>query len=877
MVGDARDRLRAPTSAPKLAVPPLPSGHVHRARLEDLLSRRPGGGQGSPLVTLVCAPAGFGKTTLLASWFRARRRAGAAAAWISVDAHDNDPFVLWSAILNALETGHPTDENPAAVLPRPPQRGEEDRFAAELGDAITRQGREIWVVLDDFHRLTESSPLRSLELLLERFPAGLHLVFSSRSSPPLPLHRFRVTGELREIRTADLRFDESEAAAVLRGHGVSLDQPELVRLMARTEGWPAGLRLAGLALSESHDHPATIGSFVETDRAVADYLVGEVLSVLTADYQEFLLRTSVCDTFTVELASVLTARDDAGALLHKLEQSYGLVSRCSPHSPWFRYHSLLLDYLRAALRRRSLAEARELHRTAAVWFSANDEALTGLRHAISAADEELMVRLVVEKGPAIVLSGQMWTLRRLVEELPRRVAERDDVSAILAVADLSAGDRRTAEERITRLAMVSGHDERALDLRLVALVHHARLTGRMSPEAERLGERLDDIADPDLRMLALVNRGTVLFWLGWLQRAHTDLTRALHLARRRSYDYAVLHCLSHLAGLAGADSDYRRMRATAEEAITFARERGIADSPGTSIAHVAAAWGAYLAFDDDTAEREAETALRTLGASNDRTVELAARSAVAIVRFTREPHDALIAMRECWNAVDPREHAQPALVAYASNAEQRMALRLGRPDWAAEVERRASSWIGRSGDHLLLRARMHALHGRTTTARAQLEKVSSGEVGCLVLTSEIEAHLLGALLASRADDRHAAGVELTTALEKAAAGRVLRPFTEAGPDIRALVAAHSGRLGWAESFVGDVLAAMPAASAGANLSPREVELLRELPSMSTLEEIAGNLYVSVNTVKTHLRSIYRKLGVTTRREAVFTARLRGLL
>ncbi|MQA11073.1 MAG: AAA family ATPase [Pseudonocardiaceae bacterium] len=882
VVGDAKDRLRAPIPGPKTDVPPSPAGQVTRARLSDLLVRNSIGGReaGPPKVTLVCAPPGFGKTTLLASWVHRRRREGGGTAWVNIDEHDNDPFVLWSAILTALENDAITVGG-ARRVPRPPRRGEERRLIAALHETIDRQPHQIWLVLDDVQRLRERDALHGLELLLANLPKRLHVIISTRTGLLMPLHLLRISGGLRELGAAELAFTETETVAVLRGHGVTLAQSDLTRLMQRTEGWPAIVRLAALALSESDDHIATIDSFVETDRAVADYLVGEVLSKLPADVQEFLLRTSVCERFTIELASKLTGRDDAGVLLQRLERVNTLVSRSSPHSEWFRYHSLLLDYLRVALRSRSLATVAELHRVAAGWFVRQGDALAALPHAISVGDHDLIADLVVQYGPAIVLGGQMWTLRRLSRDLPRAVAERPAVSAMLAVAELSTGERYLAEERLTKLTAdsLATHDAVVRDISLVALTRHARLTGRLSPQVHELGNRLDDIVDLDLRMLALFNLGTVLFWLGHLRRARDELMRALDLARERGYDYAVAHCLSHLAAVDGAANNVDAMTRGAREAIGFARERGIDDNPGTCIAHAAAAWAAYQSLDDETARVEARKAAELAPASDDRTVELCARSMAEIAASTEQPHDALLRLRECWGALDRRERLQPAMVAIVGVAEQKMALRLGRADWAAEVYRRASAWIADSGEILFLRARVHAYRGLATTARADLEKISSGLVRCVASNTEIEAHLLAASLADRAGDQQTARTQLIAALEKAESGRVLRPFLDTGRDLRPLLARQVGRLGKLDGFAGEVLAAVPAAptGTGVELSPREAQLLLELPSLSTTEEIAGRLYVSVNTVKTHLRSIYRKLGVTSRREAVLVARRHGLL
>ncbi|MCT2584590.1 AAA family ATPase [Actinophytocola sp. S1-96] len=849
--------------------------------MHDALGRRPVDVEETrpPKVVLVRAPPGFGKTTLLAAWVRLRRRLGDATAWVSIDEHDNDPFVLWSAVLTALEKDALTADDTRAL--HPPEQGQEERFVTALREATDRRERDVWLVLDDVQRLRERDVLHGMEVLLTNLPVRLHVIISTRFGEPAALRRLRIAGELREVKVNDLAFTDAEAATVLSGYGVTLAHSDLTRLMARTEGWPAIVRLAALALSESDDHIATIDSFVETDRAVADYLVGEVLSNLPTDMREFLLRTSICERLTVELASELTGRDDAGVLLEHLERVDTLVSRCSAHSEWFRYHSLLLNYLRMALRSRSLATVTALHRVAAGWFVRQGDALAALPHAMSAGDNDLMAELVVRFGPAIVLGGQMWTLRRLGRMLPCATARRPAVCAMLAVAELSTGDRYTAEERLAWLTADSRtmQDPGVCDLYLLALTQLARLTGQLSPEVDELSNRLDGIVDVDLRMLALVNRGTVLFWLGRLERAHADLSRALDLATARGYVYAITHCLSHLAAVAGARSDLDTMARVAHEAVGFAHESGIDVSPSTCIAHAAAAWAAYQALDDETALTEARTAADLAGASDDRTTALCARSMAAIARSIEQPHDAVLRLRECWGALPRDEPLQPAAVAIVGVAEQKIALRIGRAEWAAEVPERASAWIAGSGELLFLRARVHAYHGHSTTARALLDKITSDRVRCLVTNTEIETHLLVASLAERSGDTHTARAQLIAALAKAQPGRVMRPFLDTGRNLRALLSHQVGRLGQLDPFAAEVLAAAPATrpGTGAELSPREAQLLMELPSLSTTEEIANEMYVSVNTVKTHLRSIYRKLGVATRREAVLVARQQGLL
>jgi LuxR family maltose regulon positive regulatory protein len=323
------------------------------------------------------------------------------------------------------------------------------------------------------------------------------------------------------------------------------------------------------------------------------------------------------------------------------------------------------------------------------------------------------------------------------------------------------------------------------------------------------------------------------------------------------------------------------MRRMADEALRFAEKRGLADSPACTFTYTVAAAVAYQFLERDRARELARRSIEVLGSSNDRTVELCALSFDAAIDFEwgQDPHAALVRMRRHWSTANRQEAIQPTLVAHLAPIEQRMALRLGRPDWAAEAERRASAWLGDHGEAQLLRARMHSHYGRVTAARALLEKITKGRNQCLVAATRIEAHLLAAMLAERAHDGRSANLEIRAAVELAEPRRALRPFYDAGQEIRQLLVPQLGRLGRLDPFVEEVLEAIPPAPAGvtAELTPREVQLLRELPSLATIEEIAGSLYVSVNTVKTHLRNVYRKLGVTSRRDAVIAARERGLL
>ncbi|NIJ13141.1 LuxR family maltose regulon positive regulatory protein [Saccharomonospora amisosensis] len=861
----------SPVLAAKFACPTAPSGQVRRQRLERLLDAA------SP-VTVVCAPPGFGKTTLLAEW--ARQRAG-EVAWISVDGGDNRPGALRRAVLAALgvDEQHGRSGGQAGagggLVPWP--RG--PRGITEQTGEVTGHTRS-FLVLDDAHLLSEQDAWRELESLLLAAPDGPRLLLSTRRRPALPLHRLRVAGRLRELGHRELALSECETAAVLAEHDVRLTDADLTRLMRRTEGWPAAVRMAALALADSSQHTATIDALAEYDRAVADYLAQEVLAELPAEQLDVLLRTSVCERFTVELAGRLADRDDAGDLLDRIERTTQLLTRDDSVGGWLRCHPLLRGHLRATLRSRSIACVAPLHRAAATWFAGHGEPLTAMRHAAEAADEELLAELVVRHGPTLLLRGGGGALRQRAATLPQPVTQRADVDLVLTMADLAGGDRRGAQARLARLAEgeALSRDRQTYALALVALAHHCRLTGRLTSHVEALDSQLDHITSPDLRTLALVNRGTARLWFDCHRQAADDLEHTLRQARERGYHQLELHCLAHLAATAAAAADYPAMRDWADEACGFARAHDLTGTAADSLGHAMAAWGAHQELDDDAARAHAESAARLTGRGHDRMLDLTVRSIVAIVAATTDPQPALAGLRTCWNAVESAETPQRTLVARAATAEHRMALRLGRPDWAAEAHRRATAHLGDVGEIALMRARNHAHHGRVTAARSHVDRLLRDGT-FLLLDSDIEAHLLAASLADRAGDSHLARQRLSSALELAAPSRALRPFHEAGSRVRDLLAAQAGRFGVLEPFVGEVLSGFTPArqEVAVELTPRELALLTELPSMGTVEEIAANLYVSANTVKTHLRNIYRKLGVTTRRQAVQVARRTGLL
>ncbi len=365
--------------ATKLHVPrPRPS-FVPRPRLvealDDGLARR---------LILVCAPAGFGKTALLADW---ARRGNWPVAWLSLDAGDNDPARFWRHAVAALDRVHPgMAERTGPLLGPPAPPSFEGLVTALINELAARPGDgELLLVLDDYHLIDAQQVHESLVFLLEHLPPGVHLVLASRSDPPLPLARLRAGAQLAELRTGDLRFTAEEAAALLReAIGGDLPGAVVAALAARTEGWAAGLQLAGLSLRGQPDVTGFVAAFSGSHRYVLDYLAGEVLEGQTDRVREFLLETSVLERLSGRLCDAVTGRTDSQAMLERVERANLFLVPLDEVRGWWRYHQLFADLLRARLQQQQPGRVAALHHNAAAWCEEHGLADDAVRHALAA-------------------------------------------------------------------------------------------------------------------------------------------------------------------------------------------------------------------------------------------------------------------------------------------------------------------------------------------------------------------------------------------------------------------------------------------------------------------------------------------------------------
>ena len=390
-------------------------------------------------LVLVCAPAGSGKTVLLADWVQ---RGGRPVAWLSLDDGDNDPARFWRHIVAAICRARPGMGELAG-----PEPGAWRRFRPWAGEALINElaadpgEDEVLLVLDDYH-LIDSQPLHaSLLFLLEHLPPGLRLVVASRSDPPLPLARLRAGGQLAELRAGELRFTADEAAALLRATGADLPATVVATLAARTEGWAAGLQLAGLSLREQADAAGFVAAFSGSHRYVLDYLTEEVLERQNPQDAQFLLETSVLERLSGELCDVVTGRADSQAMLEEVERAGLFLVPLDEVRGWWRYHHLFADLLRSRLRQEQPARVAALHQAAAAWHETQNLADDAVRHALAAGNPVWAAQLIERYFDAVFLPGERTTIRRWLAALPTElVGSRPRLC--LAQMCVDAGRRR---------------------------------------------------------------------------------------------------------------------------------------------------------------------------------------------------------------------------------------------------------------------------------------------------------------------------------------------------------------------------------------------------------------------------------------------------
>ena len=870
----------------KIIAPSVPGWMVPRPRLQERIDE----GTAGPL-TVVTGPPGAGKTMAVASWAAARP---GPVAWITLDHYDSNPKVFWATVVAALRNAGVTLRRVSAAPAR--TAGSDHVFLLRLASELAAQDPPVALVLDDLHLVADPGLIDGLQYLLRNARPGLRLVICSRTDPLLPLHRYRLAGELTEIRACELAFSVPEAGLLMAQHGITLPPRTLELLTELDEGWAAGLRLAAISLGDHPDPGQFIKELAAENSAVAGYLIEEALNNQPPEIRDLLLRTSILDRVNSGVASELTGHEQAASTLAALARTNAFVQPLG--NGWYRYHSLFAEVLRLKLRLECPGEVPDLHRRAARWYQVNGLLLDAVRQAVAAGDWPLAAQLVLEELAIGQLSEPHTPLAECFRRMPYNPTWTGPypalIAAALALADLAPAAAcaalDVAEEILSRLPADTETPARLATAMLRLTV--ARRAGDLGAAAAAMDQMSKLVSalpadiltrHAEIHTTVLSARGVVQFWSGHLDEAAASLDAGAAAATVSGSVSEHTDCLGYLALL-------EALRGQLNRAAELAAGASQAGQDGTEMAGPACG---------------------------------AAEVALALVHLERnERHDARDRLKRADAALRIRPERLVGAAACLVVARYRLAE--GRAKAASEMIARARHGWSPPGwlDHTLtlLESRAYAAAGDLSSAVGTAERANPG--ACIDATvalahawldagddqaagqalengpddadevqdrSRLDRWLVDARLGYSRGDQAQGRRSLQRALGLAEPEQLRLPFAMQAAWIRPvlrsdphLADAHRHLLEPGLIDPGRGPAELPAAGQPApmiveQLSGREREVLSLLSGMLSTAEVASELYISVNTVKTHLKSIYRKLAATHRGEAVRRARQLDLL
>ena len=847
-------------------------------------------------VTVISAPPGSGKTSLLRAW-AARWTNLRRVAFVSVDRDQQDAQRFWRDVLDAIRSTAPSTDAEAQSAATAALEG--DQLVERVLSEVAEQVEPVVLVIDDLHELRSADALAQLEHLLANLPSSARVVLSSRRDPPIRLHQLRLIDEIAEIRAGDLRFTERETRELLSESGITLSDAGAAALYQRAEGWAAGLRLAVIALSGHPDPERFVAEFSGTDRAIGEYLMAEMLERQPSEVQSMLLRTSLVDRMNGELADLLAGRSGSEQMLLELEEANAFVVSLDARRIWFRYHHLLAEFLRLELRRRFADEIPDLHRSAAQWFADHGEVVEAVRHSLAAGDWPDAARLVADHSFGWVLDGQARTIDAVLQAFPEVAsADHPDLALAHAANELNRG---RLEEAAAQLEVAESHIQsappgrrRRLAVAIASLrLALARRSGRLSEVIEQVSlldasisdESNDQIAmGSELRAVALLNLGIVETWSRRFDDAERHLSEGAALARAIGRPYLEVACRAHL-GFPSTTVSLASACERGRQAVAVAERYGLGERPILAPALGAVAFWAIWMGEFNAGE----SALRRAWEVAEPQIDPAA--AVLLHMVTGQLHAARGQHQAALEAFAVGAQAQSLLTgvhAFATPVVGWLAAtqaRLGMPDEARETLAGFSAEPGRIGFIDNARAVICLAEGDPAGALDVLRDVPDATPPTGPAFTLVETHLLAGIAHLQLGDRNAAATAAEAALAAAEPDRLIFPFamTDAAELLGALPS-HQTAHGALAAEIPDLLRGESAPSTDREhfsqpeeLSPSELRVLRYLPTNLTRPEIASELYVSTNTVNTHIRSIYSKLGTRDRSSAVRRARELRLL
>jgi LuxR family maltose regulon positive regulatory protein len=880
------------TSPAQPGRPAVQRAQVRRPRLFERLSSTPPGG-----VALVCAPAGSGKTILLRSWAE-ETALGKRVAWVAVDRGEQDGQRFLISMVDALADTVDGELGIERIKPTPNFRGE--AVVEQLLSELELIDDPLVLVIDDLHELHAAEALTWLELCLARVPPTLRLVVGTRQEPELGLHRLRLADRLVEVRASDLRFSQDETRALLEASDIRLSDEAAALLQERTEGWVAGLRLAAISLAGHPDPERFVREFCGSERTVAGYLLAEVLERQPAEVRDVLLRTSILERVSGPLADFLTGSSGSERVLQALEDANAFVTSLDVARSWFHYHHLFADLLRLELRRTDPTGIGPLHRKAATWHEEHGYPVEAIRHAERAEDWQHAARLLADNYLTLLIDGRTPAVRELLGAFPPEASAANAELALASAATLiteAALEQVPAYIELGRRLADSVADERRphFDLHLATIrlalarrradfdvVQEAMASMEAALAAQPARER--DLSDA-VRAVALQELGIAELWSSRFEQARRDLEQAVALERRAGLPFLQVSSLGHL-GIAcpWTGSSLAVGLERSEEAVRIAEEHGWMDDPvvGTGLATGAMALLWLGRFDE--VERWLARARRAMRPDGEPGTELLVHHIQGVLRLVQaQAEEALACFREA-------ERMQTLLAgehAFAVTTKARLLQAQARTGDAAAARAALGDTRAEARDASEMRltdAVVCLAEDKAEQAVEVLAPVIEGSAPALHRPSAIaEAAVLDAVARDVLGDIRAAEDSLERGLDLAESDGIILPFALA--PVASLLERHPRHRTSHPTLLSEITDLLSGSwtprgepePLREELSEAELRVVRCLPSNLKAPEIAAELFVSPNTVRTHMRHIYSKLDVHSRKEAVDRARELGLI
>ncbi|MGB3715367.1 MAG: LuxR C-terminal-related transcriptional regulator [Candidatus Promineifilaceae bacterium] len=924
----------------KLFIPQPRPNLVPRPRLIERLDQ---GLERNYKLSLVCAPAGFGKTTLITDWIQKSEKTGrrmadeevspsslafqpSNVAWLSLDKNDNDPVRFLTYFTVALNQANlDLGQEIQAMLTSSQATAVEPFISAIINEVTTADTPSSFViVLEDYHFIDSTAIHDGLIFLLEHLPPQMHLVMTSRSDPPLLLSRLRARDQMVEIRARDLRFTSREAADFLsETMGLNLTAEVVATFEQRTEGWIAGLQLAAISLQQQDDPLSYVTAFAGDDRYVADYLMEEVFQQQTASVKTFLLSSSILDSLSAPLCDAILKESSSRTTLNELEASNLFIVPMDNQRRWYRYHFLFADLLRQRLEELAPpGELEALHQRASRWYEENDFLFAAVEHAFAAGDYQCVIRLIEQGEQEIFQGSRLNTLIGWWADLPREMIEaRPKLCLIYSWAWLATGHSEEAEGCLQVIEQVLGakmealfaEGERAetLDPAVrVVLVEIAVIRGQLAIARGDIGEslRLSELVLPylgevdqpflhnsptDLGNIVFFNMGIAYKLLGNLSKAEPALIEAVRLGQERENAHLIAVAVGNLANVQVMQGRISQALLTCHQGLLMIQETAGRHSPMSARLHVELGVLYYERNDLEAAHRHLQEAISSAKPWGYWDALLPGHTELARLRVAQgDWSGAFAALDELaeLGRGNP-ETVMPAVESFRARL------------WAAQGNvKSAGLWIETSGLHVdgelsYVREGESITSARVLMAQERWDEVEGLIDRLLVVTEDgdrwgrvIELLILQTLVLDAQDRPDEALDHLARALRLSEPQGYARIFVDEGESMARLLyraAAH----GITPGYTGELLAAFqdletriavesdvrePNRGIIEPLSAREVEVLDCLTEGRSNREIAQRLTISLTTVKTHTRNIYRKLDVSSRTQAVAKGKALGI-